>query len=143
MIEPLIVATDGSADVTHRTGEAYSYVTVDGRHGSGWKAHTFNPTDAELRAIELALIELEQPLTILTDSQSAIQLLEHTDKAQNNWSQNQPTGLTRLVTQINKLLIRSGSTVYLIKGHSGHPLNERAHRLSRETLRKFRRNTMW
>jgi len=79
---------------------------------------------AELEAVRQALLALESPrqtLTIVTDSTYVIGMLSKNWKAKENEA---------LIDEIKALLAQHRVKFEQVKGHDGHPMNERADRLA-------------
>jgi ribonuclease HI len=122
---PLVVATDGSADINKNSGLGWAYVTADGRSNTGNSALGTCSTRAELRGIELVLTDLSGKLTIYTDSKIAIAWITTP-------SLDDKHAYTPLVKNIRKMMKTSGSELVWVKGHAGNSYNEQADRLAKQ-----------
>ncbi|MCL1907267.1 MAG: hypothetical protein FWG08_05060 [Propionibacteriaceae bacterium] len=120
----LVVATDGSAALHGRKGIGWAFVAADGRYAIGNSRTGNNPTEAELRAIDLVLSTVRGPLDIYTDCQVAIKWINNPGSAPNK-------RCTEYATKIRQMLATSQSELFWVKGHAGHPLNDKADRLAR------------
>lgn len=128
---PIVAATDGSA-LRNPSGPAgWSwYVNDSCWSAGGWKSNTNNV--AELTAVleVLHATPPEQPLTIQTDSQYAINCVTkwaHGWK-RNGWIKNDKTPVknVEIIKEIFELLQDRSVSFVWVKGHSGHPNNEAA-----------------
>lgn len=145
MTASLTIATDGSTSQSRRGGHSgWAWVSSTGVYSSG-NAATGSILLAELTAIEAALRwALRGPgrsrhVVILTDSQPARHLIE---KLRQHAVITMPAGtaghreIARTARHIAEL-IRSNpsSTITLtwVRGHNGHPLNEAADRIARQS----------
>ena len=128
----LMLALDGGAVIKERTL-------------SGGEADTTN-NRMELRAAIHALEALERPstLTIVTDSayvKGGITSWMHGWK-RNGWktSARKPVKNVDLWLLLDEAQMRHSITWEWIKGHAGHPGNERADELAREGMAPFKMN---
>jgi len=86
---------------------------------------------AELEAVRQALLALSSPqqrVTIVTDSAYVIGMLSKHWKAQANHA---------LIDEIKALLAQHRVTFQQVKGHDGHPMNERADRLAVAATKRY------
>lgn len=146
----LIIYTDGACSgnpgpggwgvllVAHRAGEVVKERTL-----SGGEADTTN-NRMELRAAIHALEALERPstLTLVTDSayvKGGITAWMYSWK-RNGWktSARKPVKNVDLWQQLDDAQARHSITWEWIKGHAGHPGNERADELAREGMAPFK-----
>jgi ribonuclease HI len=127
-VAPLVIAVDGSRS---RNGEgAWAWIDEEGRFDAN--ADRFpSILQAELAAISAALrgAPPRRALRILCDSRDALQNARHA------LAGHPPaTGVTKAVARILTTIARDGAgrdvTLEWVKGHAGHPLNDRADRLA-------------
>ena len=121
---PVQVATDGACLGNPGPGGwAWTTGLTDARGGQ----QVTTNQEMELRAILEALrAHPDQAIVILTDSQYAIGVVSKGWKAKANQA---------LVASIlDKLAKRSRVRFHYVRGHSGHPLNERVDELAREAI---------
>lgn len=141
MVNPIIVATDGSA-LANPSGPAGWAWYVDGQ---SWQCGGFPKASnnyAELSAVLAALKNIPEkyPLRILTDSQYIVKIFGVDGKSGylKNWKKNgwkkgdgeEPANL-KIIQAIHVLITRRPTAVVLewVKGHNGHPLNTLADKL--------------
>ncbi|KXO91013.1 ribonuclease H (plasmid) [Tsukamurella tyrosinosolvens] len=129
----LRVGTDASLGAPGK-GSGVGYIADTGEHGSKFCRHVNDTTTAELLAVRMAVQELLQAgtgparnLHVLTDSRAVIRLLDNPRRAA-------PT-LQRHVQELVDLRAAGRLEITWVRGHSGHPLNEGADRLSRDVRR--------
>lgn len=118
----LVVATDASK-CSRRRGVGVACVRADGIHRQKMIPDVQSVLAGELLAIKLALGSFRgHPLHVLTDSRAALACL---DAGHPN------SGLVaKTVDTINYLSRGRRVRFSWVRGHSGHPLNEAAHRLA-------------
>ena len=82
---------------------------------------------AELTAVMRALEALDEttPASIYTDSQYTIGVVQKGWKAKAN---------AELIAELKQLFARRRATLFYVRGHAGHPLNERADELARAAV---------
>lgn len=131
----LLIATDGSSGyhgAEHRGG--FGWLSEDGEYGSGTIVSAV-PVDAEVSAI-MDAVRSQHPrrkLHIISDSQSAIRIFESAVAGESSCPvRDLGQGL---FSRLKLALEGRNVTIAKVKGHSGHPLNEGADRLSRYARR--------
>lgn len=132
----LTVATDGSCLGNPGPG-GWAWATPDGRWASGAHPRTTNNL-MELRAVYEALLAFpsDLPLKLQADSQYVINIftewLERWRK--NGWrtADRKPVQNQRAIEHIADALVDRDVVWEHVKGHAGHPLNERVDTLARD-----------
>ena len=132
-VGPLTVAVDGSRS---RLGAgAWAWINENGHWDSAAGEYT-SPLHTEVAAIAAALgaHRADRPLHILCDSRDAIAhatraltgepIAEHTNNS-----------VARILASIARKHAGREVTLEWVKGHNGHPLNDRADRLAVHTRR--------
>lgn len=127
--------TDGSCKGNPGPG-GYAAILQAGLHErvlTGGAAHTTN-NRMELTAVIAGLQALKRRcrVTVITDSQYVVTILTG-GKAQTNHD---------LVEQVYRLLTQHTITVQHVRGHQGHPLNERADALAQTVARSYRKGSV-
>lgn len=119
----LTIATDASKG--HRRGVGYACVTETGKAHRGYHPDIRSILVGELLGIRLALAEHKhRRLHILTDSKAAVSAIRFGNSITRH-AKAAPT-----VTDIHRLMRDRDVTIEWVPGHSGHALNETAHRLA-------------
>ena len=135
-----VAATDGSALGNPGPG-GWAWVTEDGRHACAGARHSTN-NRMELRAVYelLRATSPDEPLTIQTDSVYVVNIFT---KWLAGWrtrgmktSSRKPVENTDLIEPIDSLLAGRQVTFEWVRGHAGHPLNERADALANGAARR-------
>lgn len=131
----VLIATDGSSGyqaAKYRGG--YGWIDEEGSYGSG-TITSITPVDAEVCAIIDAIRShpASRPLHIVTDSRSAIKVFESA-RADELKSPVKDLG-NGLLSRLKSTIAGRDVTISWVRGHSGHPLNEGADRLSRYARR--------
>lgn len=126
--------TDGSCRGNHGPG-GYAAILQAGSHErvlTGGAAHTTN-NRMELTAVITGLQALKRrcQVTVITDSQYVVTILIG-GKAKANHD---------LVEQMHRLLAQHTVTVQQVRGHQGHPLNERADALAQAAARSYQEDS--
>lgn len=137
------IYTDGACSGNPGPG-GWGAVLIYGAHEKDLSGHAPNTTNnrMELTAPIKALESLKRPSTveIFTDSQYVQNgMLQWIDKwKRNGWksSANKPVKNTDLWQQLDALCQRHTVTWHWVKGHNGHPENERADTLARNAIIK-------
>jgi ribonuclease HI len=131
MPDALVIATDASVHGRQSGSGTYAWVASDGKFGYGNTKHS-NVTACELYAIlsMLNTVERTENLRILVDSQAALQLI----KSGVSENSTVPLPIVKLAEQIRtKLNSYQNISLEWVKGHNGHPLNDAADRIARNT----------
>lgn len=124
----ITVGTDGGCDPNPGLG-AWAVVGEDGSGFTGAEDATTN-NEMELTAILVAVEEFDEPLTVKSDSQYAINVATGKWKARAN---------TELVDQIKEAIEAHGDVEFTwVKGHADDTLNIAADRLCTESIREYR-----
>jgi ribonuclease HI len=125
----LTAATDGARDL-HQPHGGFGWVTTTGQHGYGYISPS-KVVEAELVAISDLLnhTDTDQPLRVLVDSQHAIRLAREAILHGPGWSTGEVNSVNDVLVKIAKHHGRDVAFAH-VPGHSGDPLNERAHRLA-------------
>lgn len=123
MTAQVFLYTDGACKGNPGPGGYAAILQYNGhaRELTGGAAHTTN-NRMELQAVIAGLRALKRrcQVTVVTDSQYVVTILND-GKARANLD---------LVQQVRQLAQQHGVTVQTVRGHSGHPLNERADALA-------------
>lgn len=132
------VYTDGACRGNPGPG-GYGAVLVYGQREkelSGGEAHTTN-NRMELRGVIAALSALKEPceVTLTSDSRYVVEAVEKgwaVGWRKNGWrkADKSPAQNTDLWEELLELLERHRVTFVWVKGHAGHPYNERCDRLA-------------
>lgn len=130
---PLTVAVDGSRSRNGRGG--WAWISEDGQWGSGDGEFT-SPLHAEVTAISAALHANAhvQEMVILCDSRDAITQVTHALAAE-PVSATVRNSVARVLATITRNHAGRSIRLEWVKGHNGHPLNDRADRLAVLTRR--------
>ena len=140
--EPVIVYTDGACSGNPGPGGwAWAVAPGGSPSGAGGEPRTTNQR-MELRAVLEALIALgdSQPVLVVSDSTYVVNCFRDRWWAgwlQRGWinSKKQPVANRDLWEPLVELVLeRRNVTFRWVKGHSGHPLNERADALAVEAV---------
>ncbi len=139
---PLFVATDGS--VRKRIIAGSAWLASSGEYGLDAVRHSTKMHGsavvlvAEVRAIGAAVQKLRgRDMTIYSDNAAAVELVERWTDGHDVLPKRYPayreSGKTPGLVRIRQTIYehRDQITVHWVKGHSGEPLNEGAHRLAR------------
>jgi ribonuclease HI len=138
----VVVATDGSC-LTNPGPGGWAWACEDGRHGSGGHAGTTNNL-MELRAVYelLGAYPPETPLLIQADSMYVINIFTRWLKGwrAKGWqtSAKKPVLNREAIELIAQRLEGRDVRWEHVKGHSGHPLNERVDTLARTAAERIR-----
>jgi ribonuclease HI len=123
-----VVATDASVGL----GRGSAGIACVDERGC-YHAEQFASRDVlycELKAVLLALQRFPGPLRILTDSRSAIRLIDGSSPPKTR-------PVARVLAQVRRHLIGRQSTVEWVRGHADHPLNEAADHLALAARRRI------
>jgi ribonuclease HI len=140
--ERVTVATDGSC-LTNPGPGGWAWASLDGRHGSGGHAGTTNNL-MELRAVYelLGAYSADTPLLIQADSMYVINIFT---KWLRGWrargwqtAAKKPVLNREAIELIAERLEGRDIRWEHVKGHSGHPLNERVDTLARTAAERIR-----
>lgn len=118
------VATDASKRLG-RAGVGISAVDGAGAVCVGYLPDVDDVNLGECLAIELAVRQHTGSLEIVTDSQCVATFLQGCRSDLPRWVARDYVGRVRM---LQEKLRSTGSTVQWVRGHTGHPLNEAAHR---------------
>ena len=131
------VYTDGSCLGNPGPG-GWGWATEDGRSDSGGEAHTTNQR-MEIAAVVEALRSLPGPVHVVSDSTYVVNCFKQRWWAgwkRKGWknSQGKPVANRDLWEALFALALDGGRpvTFELVKGHSGHPMNDLVDRLATE-----------
>jgi len=127
----LTVYTDGASLPNPGPG-GWSWITEDGRHDAGGDPRITTNNRMELRAVMEALLALDGPLEIVSDSKYVTDAF-NADWI-SGWQRRQWHGVKN-AHQWQALLYALSArdvTFTWVKGHNGDPLNEAADRLANE-----------
>ncbi|MGH1504403.1 MAG: ribonuclease H family protein [Acidimicrobiales bacterium] len=137
------VFTDGACSGNPGPG-GWAWVTPDGRHGSGGAEQTTNQR-MELQAVLEAVKAFDGQVDIHSDSTYVVKCFN--DRWYEGWlkrgwknSQKKPVANRDLWEPLIDLYIERSDEITFtwVKGHSGHPLNERADELAVAEVTKIR-----
>ena len=133
--EPLVIAVDGSRS---RAGiGAWAWINENGKWDTGAGEYT-SPLHAEVSAISAALTAhpSDRALRILCDSRDAI---GHVTRALAGApiAPNATNTVARILSAITRNHQGRPVTLEWVKGHNGHPLNDRADRLAVHARRTY------
>lgn len=138
----LIAAADGSA-LGNPGAAGWAWFIDEHRWRAGGWPHATN-NQAELMAVLSLLQEtahIDEPLHILCDSQYVINSLTvwMPGWKRKGWkkSDGKPVQNRDLLEQLDAQLVGRDVTFEWVKGHSGHPLNERADDIAQQTAASF------
>lgn len=136
----IVAATDGGCIGNPGPG-GWAWVMEDGSHSSASARHTTN-NRMELRAVLelLRVAPANEPLLIITDSQ-------YVQKVFTEWlpvwrsrgmrtASRRPVENKDLIEVIDRELANRTVTFEWVRGHAGHPLNERADELANTAARR-------
>lgn len=136
----ILAATDGSA-LGNPGPAGWAWVTSDGREGfAGARKSTNNRM--ELRALLelLQAIPSDEDLQVSVDSEYVVNIftkwLEDWRKRGMRNSRNKPVENQDLIERIDALLQGREVLLEWVRGHAGHPLNERADQLANQAARR-------
>lgn len=140
MTSELVVATDGSA-LGNPGPAGWGWVSADGRENSAGARQSTN-NRMELRAVIEALESLTDApsLRVLTDSEYVVKIF--TEWLPTWRARGMRTGKGRrvenqdLIERLDALLALRPVQFEWIRGHAGHPLNERADELANGAARR-------
>lgn len=135
----LRVATDGSSLGNPGPG-GWAWVTEDGKEDWAGARNSTN-NRMELRAVIEALESLSSgELTIVTDSEYVVnvftQWLEGWRSRGMRTSRGKPVENQDLIERAARLLEGRDVEFEWVRGHAGHPLNERADKLANDAARR-------
>lgn len=143
---PVTIFCDGACSGNPGAGGWGSLVEYDGeRHEYSGGARRTTNNQMELQALIEALKNAprSRPLRIVTDSEY---LMKGVTQWMKNWIRNgwrtaskQPVKNQELWREINLLLTGREYSFEWVKGHSGHPENERCDELARNEIAKIRK----
>lgn len=135
-LQVVTLATDGSCLGNPGPG-GWAAILVHGeyeRELGGGEANTTN-NRMELTAILEGLKALKRPVQVEveTDSQDAVKWLTGLQRQKNS-------EVVRLCAAINDAVQTAGHVVHYehVRGHAGHPLNERANRIAQRWAERFK-----
>ncbi len=137
------VFTDGACSGNPGPG-GWAWVTADGRHGSGGAEQTTNQR-MELQAVLEAVQAFDGPVDIHSDSTYVVKCFN--DRWYEGWkkrgwknSQKKPVANRDLWEPLIDLYLERSDEITFtwVKGHAGHPLNERADELAVAEVAKIR-----
>ena len=135
-----LAATDGSA-LGNPGPAGWAWVTDDGRQGFAGARHSTN-NRMELRAVLELLLATngDERLAIQTDSEYVVNIFT---KWLGGWrrrgmrtARRKPVENTDLIERIDTLLQSRKVEFEWIRGHAGHPLNEKADGLANRAARR-------
>ena len=142
------IYTDGACSGNPGAGGWGTILDYQGRRKelSGGEAHTTN-NRMELTAVIEGLKALKEPcsVTVITDSQyvsNGITLGWAKSWRANNWRKKdkKPALNPELWEELLKLIDKHDVKIEWIKGHAGHPENERCDELAVEQSRRYQEN---
>ena len=142
------IYTDGACSGNPGAGGWGTILDYQGRRKelSGGEAHTTN-NRMELTAVIEGLKALKEPcsVTVITDSQyvsNGITLGWAKSWRANNWPKKdkKPALNPELWEELLKLIDKHDVKIEWIKGHAGHPENERCDELAVEQSRRYQEN---
>lgn len=125
---PRVVATDASVGL----GRGSAGIACVDERGC-YHAEQFASRDVlycELKAVLLALQRFPGPLRILTDSRSAIRLIDGSSPPKTRQ-------IAGILAQVRRHLVSRQASVEWVRGHAGHPLNEAADQLALAARRRI------
>lgn len=133
-----VAATDGSCFKNPGPG-GWAWVTPDGRNGSGGLPRTTNNA-MELTAVLEVLRAVDGPLAVATDSSYVVDCLcawaAGWKKAGWKARGGKPIKNLDLIQAILSECEGRWVRIQWVRGHNGHPLNEKADRLAVEATRQ-------
>lgn len=144
-MSPLWVATDGSV---RRKFSGFGWLASNGQYGLHGYRHskTLHGTKvvliSELRAINDAVRNLQRPLTVMSDSKLAIEMIKRWMDGDSvlpqGYTTERPGGKPAALVSAQRLIHsqREWLTPVWVKGHQGEPLNENADALARLAQRR-------
>lgn len=139
----LIAAADGSALGNPGAAGWAWYINDEQWRSGGWPRATNNQGElmAVLSLLQETSVSPEKKLTIICDSQYVINAVTTwlPGWKKNNWrkSNGKPVLNVDLIKAIDSEMVGRDVTFEWIRGHTGHPLNEKADTLARDTATAF------
>jgi len=141
-VRKITIYTDGACSGNPGPG-GYGTVLIHGEHRkelSGGEAQTTN-NRMEIMAVIIGLEALKQPceVALYSDSRYVVDAIEKgwvTRWKQNNWMRNKKEAALNvdLWERMLPLLDTHNVTFHWVKGHAGHPENERCDELARAAI---------
>ena len=141
-MKKITIYTDGACSGNPGPG-GYGAVLIYGQHRkefSGYEPETTN-NRMEITAVLVALEALKEPCAVelYSDSRYVVDAVEKGWSArwqQNGWMRNKKEAAlnTDLWERMLELLAKHKVNFHWVKGHAGHPENERCDQLAREAI---------
>lgn len=148
---PLIVGVDASYKMITEPGRqfrkpiSWAFLTTAGTYGLGTTTRSGRviggerSTQGELRAIWWALLSIPKshPLTVITDSLDAVELMDAwragEEAMPRGYTTERESGRQATLVQLAHLVYEAGDriTTQWVRGHTGQPMNEGADRLAK------------